>query len=159
MGEEVSEVDLFGERVVRRAEKAGRPETVWNRQTSDRVLLAFARGLTVKETAQLVDLSQPTFRKVYFSEWSKRRQARLKLEMLQLTRLNDAAADGNVSAERELARRLDQLRLRDAATAQASAPPTQTPREPKLGKKAEAELRAMEQRGLYEPPPAPRAMH
>lgn len=156
-GEEFSEVDLFGERVVRRAEKVGRPETVWNRQTSDRVLLAFARGLTVKDTARLVDLSQPTLRKVYFSECAKRAQARLKLEMLQLARLNDAAAEGNVSAERELARRIDQLRMRDAATAQASDAPTR--REPKLGKKAEAELRALEQRGLYEPPPAPSMMN
>ena len=41
----------------------------------------------MKEVAGLVGLSQPTFRKVYFSECRKRKQARLKVEMLQLTRL------------------------------------------------------------------------
>lgn len=152
MAEQILAVDLFGEPVQPRRDGPGRPEAVWNRHGSDLAILGFARGLTVKECAQVVGLSQPTFRRVYFSECAKRKLARLKVEMLQLTRLNDQAAEGNVSAERELARRLDQLRMRDSAVAQASAPPA---KQPKLGKKAEAELRAHEQRGLYEPPPAP----
>ncbi|MGX7926471.1 hypothetical protein ACWPMX_07845 [Tsuneonella sp. HG094] len=156
MAEVISEVDLFGDPVVPRREGPGRPEAVWNRRGSDLAILGFARGLTVKEVAEVVGLCQPTFRKVYFSECRKRKQARLRVEMLQLRRLNEQAAEGNVSAERELARRLDQLRMRDSATAQASAPPS---KEPKLGKKAEAEQRAIEQRGLYEPPPAPSLMN
>ena len=152
MADENLATDLFGEPVVSPRERPGRPEIVWNRQGSDLAILGFARGLTVKEVAGLLGLSQPTFRKVYFSECRKRKLARLRVEMLQLTRLNNQAAAGNVGAERELARRLDQLRMRDSAAAQASAPPM---KEPKLGKKAEADRAAREQTGLYEPPPAP----
>lgn len=157
MSAEKPVTDLFGEPVLPRRAGPGRPEVFWNRATSDRVLLAFARGLTVKETAEVVGLSGPTLRKVYFSECAKRRIAALKLEMLQLTRLNDQAAAGNVSAERELARRLDQLRLRDSARRAASAPPSQPSASaaPKLGKKQAADLRAAQQRGLYEPPSPP----
>src|SRR5690606_9723012 len=87
-----------------------------------RVLLAFARGLTVKQTAEVIGLSTPTLRKVYFSECRKRQLARVKLEMLQLSRLNDEAAKGNVAAEKELGRRLDQLRMRDQAEKIAPQP-------------------------------------
>jgi len=152
MSDEKLDVDLFGEPVLARRNGPGRPEVFWSREGSDRVLLCFARGLTIKEAAEVAGMSQPTFRRVFFSECRKRKLARVKLEMLQLVRLNDQAAAGNVSAERELARRLDQLRMRDSATAQASAAPT---KEPKLGKKAEADRAAREQTGLYEPPPAP----
>ena len=55
----------------------------------------------------------------------------------------------------ELARRLDQLRMRDNAHAQASA----APKPAKVGKKEAAERAAIEQRGLYEPPPAPALPH
>lgn len=148
--------DLFGDPVLPRREGPGRPEVIWNKPTSDRVLLAFARGLSVKLAAEIVGLSGPTLRKVYFSECAKRLTAQVRLEMTQLVRLNDEAAKGNVSAERELARRLDQLRMRDAAQAQASPRPKA---EPKLGKKAEAELAAQAQRGLYEPPAGPHAFN
>lgn len=145
--------DLFGDPVVARRDGPGRPEVVWNRETSNRVLLAFARGLTVKETAEIAGMSSPTLRKVYFSECAKRTTALLRFEMTQLVRLNAEAEKGNVGAERELARRLDQVRLRDSAKRQASAPPSKA--QPKPGKKLEAEIAAREQRGLYEPPPSP----
>lgn len=128
MAPEFPDTDLFGEPVRPRREGPGRPEIVWNRQTSDRVLLGFARGLTVKETAEVVGLSAPTLRKVYFSECRKRKLARVKLEMLQLSRLNDQAADGNVAAEKELARRLDQLRMRDQAEKIAPPPKRAKPK-------------------------------
>lgn len=156
MADENSATDLFGDPVLPGREGPGRPEVVWSRRGSDLAILGFARGLTVKEVAALVGLSQPTFRRVYFSECRNRKLMRLRVEMLQLTRLNNQAAEGNVSAERELARRLDQLRMRDSALSQASPPPV---KQPKLGKKALAEQRAMEQRGLYEPPPPPTRMN
>ena len=58
---------------------------------------------------------------------------------------------GNVAAEKELWVRLEKLRQRDKHRAATPAPAKQ----PKLGKKAEAEQRAMEHRGLYEPPAPP----
>src|SRR3546814_13732467 len=76
----------------------GRPEIVWNRETSNKVLLAFARGLTVKQAASAVGMSGPTLRKVYFAAVSKRAEARLSLELQQLGRLNATAAAGTAIA-------------------------------------------------------------
>src|SRR3546814_648514 len=44
--------DLFGDPVMPSRDGPGRPEIVWNRETSNKVLLAFARGLTVKQAAR-----------------------------------------------------------------------------------------------------------
>src|SRR3546814_10930268 len=80
----------------------GRPEIVWNRETSNKVLLAFARGLTVKQAASAVGMSGPTLRKVYFAEVAKRAEARLRLAMTQLGRPNAQAEAGHVAAETDL---------------------------------------------------------
>jgi hypothetical protein len=152
LGDEVFGTDLFGDPVQKLREGPGRPEVVWNKETSDRVLLGFARGLTVKAVAEIVALSVPTLRKVYFSECAKRKTALLRLEMAQLVRLNTAAAAGNVGADRELARRLDQLRMRDNAAKDQSPRPSAVV---KPGKKEAAMAAALEQRGLYEPPTGP----
>ena len=156
MSGETLGTDLFGDPVLKSREGPGRPEIVWNKRTSDRVLLSFARGLSVKIAADLEQMSAPTLRKVYFCECAKRQTSLMRLEMTQLVRLNDEAAKGNVGAERELARRLDQLRMRDGAKAQASAPPVKAP---KLGKKEAADKAAFEQRGLYETPASPQLMN
>ena len=151
---EILGVDLFGDPVVPSREGPGRPEVVWNLEPSNRVLLAFARGLTVQRTATSVGLSEPTLRKVYFSECAKRRSAKLRMEMTQLARLNVAADKGNVAAEKELLKQLDKMRQRDAQTAFAPAPSKQ-PAKSKLGKKEQAKLAAAESRGLYDTPEAP----
>src|SRR5689334_5578354 len=49
VAEENSERDLFGDPVLPRREGPGRPEAVWSREVSDRVLLAFVVGRTVKQ--------------------------------------------------------------------------------------------------------------
>lgn len=152
MSEEFSGRDLFGDPILPRQEGRGRPEHVWSLENSNRVLLAFARGLTVKQAATAIGLSVPTLRKHYFSEVAKRDQAQLRMEMVQLGRLNDLAAAGNVAAEKELAKQLDKMRQRDKAQAMAPAPEAR-PR--KLGKKEAQAAAAREVRGLYEPPPAP----
>ncbi len=144
--------DLFGDPVLPTKEGPGRPETVWCREKSNTVLLAFARGLSVREAAIAIGLSGPTLRKVYFSEVAKRNQAKLRMEMKQLSRLNDQAEAGNVAAEKELIKQLDRMRQRDQQQQVAPAPT----KAPKLGKKEQAKAAAQEVRGLYEPPPAPR---
>jgi len=152
-------LDMFGDPVIERKEGRGRPEHVWTRENSNKVLLAFARGLSVKQAAQAVGISAPTLRKVYFSEVAKRAQARLRMEMTQLARLNTQAEAGNVAAEKELFKQLDRLRLRDQtdALAPTQAPPSAKP--PRLGKK-ELERQVAEQvTGLYEPPPPPARMN
>ena len=143
--------DLFGDPVLPAKEGPGRPEIVWTRETSNKVLLAFARGLTVREAASAVGMSAPTLRKVYFSEVAKRAQAKLRMEMTQLARLNAQAEAGNVTAEKELLNQLERLRQRDQQQQIAPAPTKAA----KLGKKEAAKAQAHEVRGLYEPPPAP----
>lgn len=151
MDEEISAVDLFGHPVLPRQEGRGRPPHVWTLDRSNRVLLAFARGLSVKQAAMILEISSPTLRNVYFSEVRKRANARVLMEMTQLARLNDLAAAGSVSAEKELFKQMERLRQRDQQQAIAPAP-TQAP---KLGKKEKAQKVAQEVRGLYEPPAPP----
>lgn len=153
MAQEDSRTDLFGNPIVPRKGGPGRPEVVWNQETSNKALLAFARGLTVNATAHLVDLSEPTFRKVYFREVELRKLARLKLEITMLAQLAAEAGKGNVTAIKELDRLLDKQRSRDQAAAMASKPPAKA----KVGKKVEAEQKAQQQRGMYEPPAPPSA--
>lgn len=146
-------VDLFGDPIVAPREGPGRPEVVWSREGSNKVLLAFARGLSMKSTADIVGMSVPTLRKVFFSEVRARHLARLKLEISMLARLAAEAESGNVTAIKELDRLIDKQRSRDQAQAMASEAPRQ--RAPQLGKKAAIEQAAREQQGLYQPPPPP----
>lgn len=149
---------MFGDPVIPRQEGRGRPEVVWTRESSNKVLLAFARGLTVKEAASAVGLSAPTLRKVYFSEVAKRAQAKLRMEMTQLARLNAQAEGGNVTAEKELLKQLERMRQRDEVRALAPSP-TATARTDRVGKKEAAAKAAEQIRGLYEPPSAPSRMN
>ena len=149
---EILGVDLFGDPVLPRKEGRGRPQTVWDRATSNRALVAFARGLSVAKAAKVCGLSTPTFRKVYFSECAKRRDAELRLEMTVLAKLAEKAADGDTGASREMFKQLDRLRLRDQHQADAPAPKVKAK---PLGKKEAAEMSAREPTGLYDPPAAP----
>lgn len=156
MAEEFRGTDLFGDPILPRQEGRGRPEHQWTLENSNKVLLAFARGLSVKEAATAIGVSAPTLRKVYFSEVAKRAQAQLRMEMTQLARLNKLATDGNVAAEKELLKQLDKMRQRDQVRAMAPAP---TAKPEKLGKKEAAARAAGQVRGLYETPPAPGQMN
>lgn len=153
---EFSGVDLFGDPILPREEGRGRPEHAWSLENSNKVLLAFARGLSVKEAATAIGVSVPTLRKHYFAEVAKRDAARLRMEMTQLARLNAAAGAGNVAAEKELFKRLDKAALADLADRVADRGRNGAPvKAPKLGKKAEAKAAAGEVRGKFAPPAAP----
>ena len=147
-------VNLFGDLVAERREGRGRPEHLWSLENSNKVLLAFARGLSVKQAAMVIGISGPTLRKVYFDEVAIRQQAQIRLEMTQLERLNAAAKAGNITAEKELFKQMERLRSKDQAAALASQAPAKAP--PKQGKKEAAAQAAGEVRGLYEPPSPPR---
>ena len=147
------EVDLFGDPVMPRHEGRGRPEHVRTLENSNKVLLAFARGLTVKEAATAIGVSVPTLRKHYSSEVAQRDAAAIRFEMVQLHRLNEGAKSGSVSAEKELGRRLEKARI-DLLADQVSRN-VRPPRPEKLGKKAALQQEADEMQGMYEAPPAP----
>ena len=151
--EVILEVDLFGDPRLPPQEGRGRPEHQWTIENSNKVLLAFARGLSVKEAALAIGVSVPTLRKHYFAEVAKRSAARLRMEMTQLARLNAAAAGGNVAAEKELFKRLDKAAL--AGLADRVADRGKQPKAAKLGKKAEAMQKAGEVRGKFAPPEPP----
>jgi len=154
-----SETDLFGEPVLERSEGRGRPEHLRTRESSNKVLLMFALGRSEKQAATAIGVSVPTLRKHYFSECQKRRDAALKLEATQLSRLNEQAQEGNVTAEKELFKQLDRLRMRDQAASFAPVPVVKQGRADKLGKKEAAAQAAEQVRGLYEPPPPPSRMN
>lgn len=144
-----SEVDLFGDPVQPDRDARGRPEHSWSLENSNKVLIAFARGLSVKEAATAVGVSVPTLRKHYFSEVAKRDAARVRMEITQLSRLNSAAAGGNVAAEKELFKRLDKAALADLAKRVAN--PAQQQAAPVVGKKEAAKEAAKGVTGKYAP--------
>ena len=148
-------VDLFGDPILPREEGRGRPEHQWSLENSNKVLLAFARGLDVKGAATAIGVSVPTLRKHYFAEVKKRDSAKLRMEMTQLSRLNSAAAAGNVAAEKELAKRLERGALKDTADRVANRGRNGAPAPQKLGKKEEAKAAAHGLTGRFAPRPAP----
>lgn len=108
-------LDLFGQPVLPPQEGRGRPEHRWCLENSNRVLLAFARGLSQAEAALLIGIDAKTLRKHYSRECALRTTAALRLEQRQLERLNAQAEAGNVTAEKALADRIEKLRMRDQA--------------------------------------------
>lgn len=110
-------------------------------------------GLSVKEAATAIGVSVPTLRKHYFAEVGKRADARVRMKMTQMVRLNKAAADGNVAAEKELRKQLDKVELANLSDRVANrGKPEKTP---KPGKKAEAQEKAGQVRGKFAPPEPP----
>jgi hypothetical protein len=150
---EFSEVDLFGDTVIPPKEGRGRPEHTRTLANSNKVLLAFARGMTVKQAAMGIGVSVPTLRKHYSSEVAQREAAAIRFEMVQLNRLNEGAKAGSVSAEKELGRRLDKAKL-DALSDRVSNH-ARPPKPERRGKKEIAQADAESLRGRFEPPAPP----
>jgi predicted transcriptional regulator len=94
---------LFGPQPLVRPRGRGRPAHAWERRISLRICNLFACGHTVEKVAAAVGLSQPTLRKVYFSEWQRREVMELMVKSEQMARLTERAIDGNVAAEKALA--------------------------------------------------------
>ena len=88
--------------------------------------------MTVKEAATAIGVSVPTLRKHYFAEVAKRDSARVRMEITQLARLNDAAVGGNVAAEKELLKQMEKGAM--ISGARAMERPIK-PKQPRLGKK------------------------
>jgi hypothetical protein len=153
---EILDHDLFGDPIQPGKDGRGRPEHSWSRENSNKVLIAFACGLSVKDAATAIGVSVPTLRKHYSSEVGKRGAARLRMKLTQLGRLNNAATAGNVAAEKELLKRLDKEAIADLSKRVAERGTNGSPaRTPKLGKKAAAKAAAAEVRGKFAPPPVP----
>ena len=147
-------LDLFGMPVRERRQGRGRPEHVWSQENSNKINLLFAMGYDVKDAAAALGITQPTLRKHYFSEVEGRRAAELRLLGLQLSRLNDEAAKGNVAAIKELNALRERgllMRLSEKVTRRGKA----EPKAPAKGKKELALEAAQQVTGRFGVRPAP----
>jgi len=153
--DEISDRDLFGDPVTKARKGRGRPAHQRTRETVNRVILGLARGWSVGEVAKSIGVDLKTLRKHYFPELGRRAAMALMMESVQLGRLNDQAAAGNVAAEKELMKALEKGRL--AQLADLVAHPRRE-KKPKLGKKEGAKAEAAEVEGIYAPrrPPKPK---
>lgn len=147
-------LDLFGEPVPPER-GTGRPPHVWTRENSNKVNLLFACGRSVKEVAETIGISQPTLRKVYFSECAKRAAAALKMKAHQLARLNREAEGGNVAAEKALAAMIQAEQVRAVSDRMADRQAKPEPKTRPLGKKEEQHQAAHGVEGKFAPPPPP----
>jgi hypothetical protein len=101
----------------------------------------------------VVGLSQPTLRKVYFSEMAARDIMALKVRSEQLARLTEAAIKGNIAAEKALAGMIQAERLAVQAAAITRRPEAKAP---VVGKKEAARVAAGDMAGKFgarTPPP------
>lgn len=147
-----SEVDLFGDPILPAQDGPGRPPHKWTLENSNKVLLAFASGRSVKDAAAAIGVSVPTLRQHYSSELAKRARADLRLEMTQLARLNKAAEEGNVAAEKELFKRMEKRALAGLSERVADRA---KPKKPVQGKKEQQREAAGQVKGKFAPPPPP----
>jgi len=148
------DLDLFGQPVKAPRKGRGRPAHQRSRETVNRVILGLARGWTVGEVAQSIGITIPTLRQHYSSELRRRAGMKLMMESVQLGRLNDQAAKGNVTAEKELMKALEKGRLRQLASDVAHGA-NRAPKPQKPGKKVAAVEAAKGVKGKFERRPAP----
>lgn len=115
----------------------------------------FLRRMPDREAGWLMDVRASSI----YERGQLSRQELWELEIAQLARLNDAAATGNVAAEKELFKRMDKAALAELAERVAdrgSRPPAP---QPKLGKKASAKAAADLVTGKFAPPPQPKLLN
>ncbi|MBX7496773.1 hypothetical protein K3172_12980 [Qipengyuania sp. 6B39] len=155
------EVDLFGDPVIYRDAKKGRPAHERTARNANKVSLLFALGHEVKDVAAALGITQPTLRKHYFSEVQQRDAMRLKLKAEVLSSLFDQAQQGNVGAMKKL---LDQVEKGELVAINSSVKARRSSEAPKpkalpIGKKQERQMAAEGVTGIFEPRPAPSNIH
>ena len=159
--EKSGEVDLFGDPVIVREAKRGRPEHVRTERNAQKVALLFALSHEVKDVAAALGITQPTLRKHYFSEVQQRDAMRLKLKAEVMAGLFDQARSGNVGAMKKL---LDQVEKGELLALSSTVKNRKTADVPKqrtvpIGKKQQLQRAAEDVGGLYGPRPTPTRMN
>lgn len=152
-----SEVDLFGDAVQRAEKGRGRPAHARSRETVNRVILGLARGWSLGDVAKSIGIDLKTLRKHYFPELGRRAAMGLMMESVQLGRLNDQAAGGNVAAEKELMKALAKGRV-EAMSEHVTKRGRAESKEPALGKKDSAKAAAKHLKGRFSTRSAPPAL-
>jgi len=148
--------DLFGEPAIP-PRGNGRPPLVWSSVISRKISLLFACGHSEADVAAAIGHCTKTLRRVFSKEWRDRKIARLKLKGEQLHRLNSAAAEGNVTAEKALAAMVQAERMQ-ATSGRIAARADKAPKGPAPGKKEAAKAAADQVAvagGKFAPPAPP----
>lgn len=127
------------------ARDAGRPEHVPTEENRNKIMMLLVFKKTNAEIAKAVGLSVPTLRKHYLQELSQRRIARLQLDATRWAALYAKVVAGDVSANKELGKVLeshDRAELAANFGADTHQRRGQEPRQPKRGKKEQAQIEA-----------------
>lgn len=151
--------DLFGLPLVPE-KRRGRPAHAWTPENSNKVNLLFACGRKPTEVAHVLGITKPTFYKHYFNEIERSKFAPLMMRAEQLARLNKAAAEGNVAAEKALAGMIQAEQARAINDRYGATPKTEpkAPAAAKLGKKEEQQAAANLVGGIFGVPEAPQLL-
>lgn len=104
----------------------------------------------------MLRISKPTFYKHYFNEIANSGHAPLMLKGKQLARLNKAAEEGNVAAEKALAAMVhaEQQRALSDKVQERGRPASPTPRLGKKDQQKEAAAGVAGRFGTRQPPPS-----
>lgn len=134
-------LDLFGDPLPANWGMRGRPEHVASQQNRNKVSMLVALGWSNERIAAALFVTIPTLRKHYFSELKFRAVARDRLDASLAMKLWDQVQSGNVGAMKEFQKFVERNDL--MLYGQTARPVVEKPaKEPKLGKKAEAERAA-----------------
>lgn len=126
--------------------EAGRPEHIPTDENRNKIMMLLVFGMTNAEIAKAVGVSQPTLRKHYLQQLAQRRIARLQLDATRFAALYGKMLTGDVGANKELHKQLqdhDRKELAKAYGSQAQSAPRKAA-EPKAGKKQQAKQDAQE---------------
>ena len=137
-------LDLLGDPIPEGFGRRGRPQHIPTERNRNKVMMLLAFGWVDDRIARALSITRPTLRKHYFRELRARDEARDRLDAGLAAKLLELAEDGNVSAAKEFRKLMERNDLMGAdllARANASA---KAKKAPKLGKKQQALVDAME---------------
>lgn len=101
-----------------------------------------AMGWSNERIAGALNVTQPTLRKHYFAELKLRAVARDRVDSEVLMKLWDGVQAGSVSAIRQFRAEVERNDLMQYGQTQQPAPAEKAVKQPKLGKKEEAQIAA-----------------
>lgn len=127
--------DLFGNPIRLTKRGRGRPQHEATAENRQKVILWLATGRSEEEIAEAFGITTRTLAKHYFHELGYKRTARMELEARNLAAIVDQVEKGNASAMSLLDKKLDRWKL--------GVQPPKPPKQPKLGKKEQALVNAV----------------
>ena len=136
--------DLLGDPIPEGLGKRGRPPHLVTDENRRKVMLLAAFDKNEMQIAAALGISGPTLKKHYFRELKSRLEARQRLEGKLLSALMKQVDAGNVSAIDKAFKRLDRHDLALGIQPPAKSKPAKVP---KLGKKAQADVDALDVTG------------